>query len=162
MLPPISLPSLTPREAITDALSRCILGLDTNSRPLFESACLQDSTMTIAIGPTVVSGWPAISAFFERVFQVITTHIISNVRIAVEDGADTATLSAHAISYHIKEEDKLSVEDTSYTAGSLYDIEVVRDKGDGLWKIRRWGFKILWTKGERAVLFGDEEVATVE
>ncbi|KAF9737439.1 hypothetical protein PMIN01_05218 [Paraphaeosphaeria minitans] len=105
MSPPITLPSPTPREAIADALSRCTLGLDTHSRPLFGSACLQDSTMAVAIGPTVVSGWPAVSAFFERVFHVITMHVITNVRIAVEDGADTATLSAHAISYHVREED---------------------------------------------------------
>jgi hypothetical protein len=152
MSPPISLPSLTPREAIADALTRCVLGFDTNSRTLFESACLKDETMTIAIGPTVVQGWTAISAFVDRVFEIITTHVISNVRIAVEDGADTATLSAHAISYHVRPEDALKVEDTSYTAGSLYDIKLVRNADDGLWKIKRWGIEILWTVGDRAVL----------
>ncbi|KAF2448439.1 hypothetical protein P171DRAFT_470205 [Karstenula rhodostoma CBS 690.94] len=157
MPPTTTLPSLTPREAIADALSRCVLGIDTNSRPLFESACVKDETMTISIGPIVLEGWPAISAYMERVFHLITTHIISNVRIAVEDGADTATLTAHAISYHVREEDALKVEDTSYTASSLYDIEMVKDAGDGLWKIRRWGFEVLWTTGKRSVMVPEEE-----
>jgi hypothetical protein len=152
MSPPITLSSLTPREAIADALSRCVSGLDTNSRPLFESACLKDETMTFAFGPTVLQGWPTFSAFTERAFRLITTHVISNIRIAVEDGADTATLWANAISIHVRPEDALKVEDTSYTAGSLYDIELVRDDGDGLWKIKRWDVEILWTKGDKAIV----------
>ncbi|KAJ4346682.1 uncharacterized protein N0V89_010613 [Didymosphaeria variabile] len=151
---PTALTSLSPREAIADAIYRCVRGIDSNDRTLFESACLKTESMTIAVGPTVVQGWVAISEFFERVFHIVTTHVISNIRVEVPDGVDTASLTAHAISYHMREEDALKVEDTSYTASSLYDIELVRDESDGLWKIKKWGFQILWTTGDRAVLHG--------
>jgi hypothetical protein len=150
----LSLPSLTPREAVADALHRCILGIDSNDRDIFESGCLKGEDMTITIGPATFSGWAAITELFVNVFKLITTHITSNIRVELEEGADTAKITAHAISYHVKPEDAIKVEDTSYTAGSLYDIDLVRDWGDGLWKIKRWDLKILWTTGDKAVLHG--------
>ncbi|OBT90060.1 hypothetical protein VE02_02514 [Pseudogymnoascus sp. 03VT05] len=149
----VSLPSLTPREAVVDALHRCILGIDTNDRDIFESGCLKED-MTITIGPAIFPGWAAINGLFVNVFTLITTHITSNIRVELEEGADTAKMTAHAISYHVKPEDAVKVEDTSYTAGSLYDIDLVRDGADGLWKIKRWDLKILWTTGDKAVLHG--------
>ncbi|KFY77890.1 hypothetical protein V499_02825 [Pseudogymnoascus sp. VKM F-103] len=150
----LSLPSLTPREAVADALHRCILGIDTNNRDVFESACLKGEDMIITLGPATFSGWAAINELFVNVFKLITTHIASNIRVELEDGADTANLTAHVISYHVKPEDAVKVEDTSYTAGTLYDIDLVRDGGDGLWKIKRWDLKIQWTTGDKAVLHG--------
>ena len=84
----------------------------------------------------------------------MTTHTISNIRIQLEDGADTASMTAHAMAYHIRSEDAFKSEDTSYTASNLYDIELVRDKGDGLWKIKRWEIRMMWTVGDRGVIYG--------
>lgn len=156
----LALPSLSPRDAVADALQRCILGLDTNDRDLFGSGCLMNESMILAIGPTTVNGWKAICDTMEPAFRVVTSHVISNIRINLEDGADTASMTAHAMSYHIKPEDALKPEDTSYTASSLYDIDLVKDKEDGLWKIKRWGFQILWTTGDRAVLVDEEDKRT--
>jgi hypothetical protein len=36
----------------------------------------------------------------------------------------------------------LKPEDTSYTAGSLYVIDLVKD---GSWKIKKWEIRIQWT-----------------
>lgn len=151
---PVILSTLSPREAIADALHRCVLGIDSNNRELLESGCLKNEEIVVIAGPVTVQGWPAVSEFFDTVFKLITTHVTSNIRIQVEDGADTASMTAHAISYHVKPEDALKEEDTSYTAACLYDIDLVKDGNDGLWKIKKWILKILWTTGDKAVLYG--------
>ncbi|KAF2111828.1 hypothetical protein BDV96DRAFT_581877 [Lophiotrema nucula] len=149
-----TLTALTPREAIADALHRCVLGIDSNNRDLFASACLQNSGMTVVAGPITLSGWPAISEYFDRVFALVTTHITSNIRIEVQDGADTASMSAHAVAYHVRPDDALKPEDTSYTAACLYDLDLIKDGDEKLWKIKRWEIKVLWTTGDIAVLHG--------
>jgi hypothetical protein len=149
-----TLTGLSPREAVADALHRCVLGLDRNDRDLFESACVKDESMTVSAGPVTLNGWETINGYFQRVFAVITTHMISNIRVELKEGADTASMTAHAMSYHLKEETAMTLEDASYRAASLYDIDLVRDSGDGLWKIKKWDIKVLWTTGDIKVLHG--------
>ncbi|CAG5155931.1 uncharacterized protein ALTATR162_LOCUS3907 [Alternaria atra] len=152
------LPNLTPREAVADTLHRCILGLDSNNRPLVESACLKSTEMTFTYGPSgnqaTLTGWDAISPMFDRVFSLITTHTVSNIRIELEDdSASAARMTAHVISYHVREEEAFVEADTSYTASSLYDIEVIKDNIDQrLWKIKTWKATMLWTTGDIKVL----------
>jgi hypothetical protein len=148
----IALTGLTPREAIADALHRCVLGMDSNDRKLFESACLKDESMTVIAGAFTIEGWASIDGFFRKLFDLVTTHTISNVRIHLKDDAHMASMTAHAISYHVRSDDALKQEDTSYTASSLYDIDLVKDMNDGLWKIKKWGIQVLWTTGDRTVL----------
>lgn len=145
-----NLTSLTTREAIGDALYRCVLGIDSNNQSLFESACLQDERMAVVAGPAKLEGWTAVNAYFQRLFFLVTTHTISNMRIESRD-AMNASMTAHAMSYHIRPEDELKPEDMSYTASSLYDLNLVKDE-DGLWKIKRWQIKVLWTTGDIKVL----------
>lgn len=108
--------------------------------------------MAVIAGPFNIESWTAIDDFFRKLFDLVTTHTISNIRIELKDGADTASMTAHALSYHVRPDDALTQEDTSYTASSLYDIDLGKDADDGLWKIQKWGIKVLWTKGDRAVL----------
>ncbi|KAJ5542835.1 hypothetical protein N7535_005259 [Penicillium sp. DV-2018c] len=150
----VTLKSLTPREAVIDALHRCLLGIDSNDRALFKSACLTDETMSVIAGATILNGWTMIDEFFEKLFAMVTTHLTSNIRVHIEDGADTASLTCHALAAHVRTEDALKVEDTSYTASSLYFLDLVRDGSDGLWKIKRWEIKVQWTTGDVKVLHG--------
>ncbi|KAH6642911.1 hypothetical protein C7974DRAFT_112709 [Boeremia exigua] len=152
MANPVLFTSLPPREAIADALHRCILGIDSNNQPLFESACLKTEEMTWTGNGFNIQGWTAIKALFDRLFVLVTTHTISGIRVEVEDGASEAVLTAHAMSYHVRPEDAFIKEDTSYTASSLYTLGLVKDVGDGLWKIKRWEAEVLWTTGDRGVL----------
>ncbi|KAI2640336.1 hypothetical protein GGS26DRAFT_537680 [Hypomontagnella submonticulosa] len=154
MASPVALSALSPREAVADALQRCVLGIDNNNRDLFSSACLKDESMAIVAGPININGWPAISEYFEKVFVLATTHITSNIRVELKDGADTASMTAHAIAYHVWPDDAFKQEDTSYTAACLYFIDLVKDSNDGLWKIKKWEIKVLWTTGDRAVVHG--------
>jgi hypothetical protein len=157
--PTTRLPNLSPREAVADTLYRLTLGLDSNNRALVESACLKTPAMTFTYGPLgnqqTVTGWDAISPMFDRVFSLVTTHTVSNVRVELEndDDATTAHMTAHVISYHVREEEAFVAADTSYTASSLYDIELVKDGDDSeLWKMKTWGARILWTTGDIKVL----------
>ncbi|CAN9153522.1 unnamed protein product [Alternaria alternata] len=148
------LSNLTTREAIADTLHRCILGLDSNNRSMMESACLKTPEMTFVYGPSgnqaTLAGWDAINPMFDRVFGLITTHTASNIRIELEEeNASTARMTAHVISYHVRGEEAFVGADTSYTASSLYDIEVFKDSNDqGLWKIKTWKATMLWTTGD--------------
>lgn len=144
--------TLTPREAVADALHRCVLGIDSNDHALFKSACLISDEMTWTGGGFDLEGWTAIDELFQRLFVIVTTHVISNIRVELDDGETSASLTAHAISYHIQPQDAFKPEDTSYTASSLYRIDLVKDMGDGLWKIKKWEANVLWTTGDRAVL----------
>lgn len=144
--------TLAPHEAVADALHRCVLGIDSNNRALFESSCLQTEEMAWTGNGINISGWTAINDFFSKLFVLVTTHNISSIRVDLKDGASEAHLTAHAISYHVRPEDAFKPEDTSYTASSLYDIDLVKDAGDGLWRIKRWGANVLWTTGDRSVL----------
>lgn len=109
--------------------------------------------MTVVAGPFVAEGWTAITEMFQKAFVLVTTHITSNIRIKMKDSADTASMTAHALSYHVRPEDTLKPEDTSYTAASLYSIDLVKDD-DGLWKFKKWEMRILWTTGDKAILHG--------
>jgi hypothetical protein len=110
--------------------------------------------MTVVAVPFAIKGWAAVNEFFLKVFVLVTTHIISNIRTELKDGADTAHVAAHGLAYHIQPNDALKLEDTSYTASCLYFMDLVKDSKDGLWKIKKWEIKILWTTGDRAVLHG--------
>lgn len=154
MATPITLTALNPREAVADAFHRCLLGIDSNNQELFESACLKNESMSVIAGPSTIEGWNAINAFFQRVFVLITSHITSNIRIELKDGADTASMTAHALAYHVRPEDALKPEDISYRASCLYFIDFVKDSNDGLWKIKKWEIKVQWTTGDRALLHG--------
>lgn len=147
-----SLTTLTPREAVADALHRCVLGIDNNDHDLFESACLTNENMIWIGGGYEIQGWTAIKKLFDKVFNLVTTHAVSNIRVQLEDNQSSASLTAHAISYHVRPEDALKLEDTSYTASSLYNINLVQGEDDGLWKIKRWEANILWTTGDRTIL----------
>jgi hypothetical protein len=149
------LPGLTPREAAADALHRCILGLDTNDQTLVESAVVTDAGTSLTIdNTTTIEGWESVQPLLARTFTLVTTHVVTNVRVDMkDDDADTASLSTHAIAYHMRPEEAFVERDASYTAGALYFMDLVRDAGQGgLWKIKRWEIRRLWTSGDRTVV----------
>ncbi|RVX73950.1 hypothetical protein B0A52_02840 [Exophiala mesophila] len=152
MAQPDNLREITPREAVADALHRCILGFDNNDRELFESACLKDESMLVVAAGFIIQGWTSISDFMSRLFSLVTTHFITNIRVQFNDESNTAHMSAHAIAYHVRADDAFKQEDASYTAGCLYFIDLIKDDTDGLWKIKKWEIKMQWTTGDRAVL----------
>jgi hypothetical protein len=87
---------------------------------------------------------------------VVTLHSITNIRVELRDeDAFAASLTAHAIAYHMRPDDAFKPEDASYTAGSLYFIDLVKDQTDGMWKIKTWRIQVQWTTGDTKVLHPD-------
>ncbi len=154
MAPPQLLSDLNPREAVADALYRAILGIDSSDRAMFESGCVTDETAVLETGKFNLQGWEAIGKLFDRAFALTTTHFATNLRIQIKD-EKTASLTANVIAYHVKPGTEHDKEDTSYTAGTMYDLDLVKDAKDGLWKIRKWGIKSNWSTGDRSILHGE-------
>lgn len=153
---PITIKGLTPREAVADALHRSMLGFDTNERSLLESAFVKDEDTSIVLDKEVVQGWTAMEARIGGIFALVSTHVISNVRVVLEDNdhPQAASMTAHAIAYHIRPDEVFTPEDSSYTNGTLYSMNLVKDAADGLWKIKKWEIQRLWTSGDRAIVYG--------
>ncbi len=151
MATPIVLSSLSRREAIIDALYRIVLGLDTNDAAMFHSAMTQD--MIFDLNGTVLAGLDVVD---EKILRPIgpmeTTHTISNVRVDAKDGADTATMTAYAMAQHCRQGEGSDPAGKKLMTGGLYYFDLVEDKQDGLWKIKKWSVKLVWRDGDRSVM----------
>lgn len=164
-LPAVLSPRLSDREAITDTLYRALLAFDTNSLDLLASAMVPTATMSI--NGMYMHGWDAIRAgCFDRVAQLDTTHMATNVRVHIHHNDDkrsaaAASVTATVLSQHYRvgtgglEGGGVA---PRYLAGALYRLEMVRDDeekeedGDGLWKIGECHVKSTWAEGDREVV----------
>lgn len=150
---PHVLSGLTAREAITDTLYRAVNGLDTANSALFNSALTDDSVFDL--NGTVSSGREEIrTGIYEKVAHLDTTHFITNVRVNVKDGADVAKMTATALAQHFRPKQGNVPGATHFLGGSQYDIDLVKDAADGLWKAKHWKMTITWSEGDYAVFQG--------
>ncbi|KAJ5758370.1 hypothetical protein N7520_005526 [Penicillium odoratum] len=150
---PAALPSFTTPEAITDTLHRAVLAFDTADRSLLESSFLSDAVFDL--DGRVMNGMDeARTQCFDIVSKLDTTHFVSNVRIDYVEGASTASMTASALSQHYRPNTGKTPGATNFMGGSLYYLDVVRDT-DGLWKIKTWRMKLIWTTGDVGVMTGD-------
>ncbi|KAI8721648.1 SnoaL-like domain-containing protein [Fusarium sp. LHS14.1] len=145
--------SLSDREAIPDALYRSIIGLDSNDKAIFESAWHQDAQF-IFDGTPPIEGLAAILA---TTFQLIgagldTTHMVSNVRIDLKDGADTAKMTAHALAQHYRKGEGWKPGAERFLTGNMYWIDLIKDKSDGLWKMTKFHMKAIWGEGDASII----------
>lgn len=154
MAHPVSLTGLSPREAITDAMYRVIIGLDTNNLELFDSGWVANGAdASFEMNGNVVA---SLDAIHDNMFKVIgpldTTHFINNVRVEYKDGADTAYLTASALAQHFGAGEGLAPEAKRLLSGSMYFIDLVKDEGDGLWKVKKWAMKLIWKEGDMNIV----------
>ncbi|KAL3488400.1 SnoaL-like domain-containing protein [Aspergillus germanicus] len=160
-LPPLPAhlsPGLTRREAITDAITRFLVGLDTSNKSLFESSFT--STASLTINGNTIEGLDAIiTECYDVIGKLDTTHFLTNVRIHVDEGGRTAGVTASALSQHYRAGEGLVGGKEALLVGSLYWVEVVRDEAEGdndgegeFWKIQHFTLKSTWAEGEWGVL----------
>ena len=149
---PISLTSLTTREAIADALYRLVRAFDSNDVEFLKSAFYGEDVSFIFNGQAT-NGLTAIrDGVFARVGAMATTHITSNIRIDVKDGADTASLGAFVMAQHCPPGKGLEADGPKFLAGGEYHLDLVLDKTDGLWKVKKWVLDLIWTQGDASVM----------
>jgi SnoaL-like domain len=153
MAHPISLTNLSPREATTDALYRAIIGFDRNDISSFNSAFTEDVTMEIRPGNRVIKGLSTIRAqSLDQVGPMDTMHMISNVRVDVKPGADCASLTAYALAQHCPPGRGKELDGPKYLSAGEYSVDLVKDEGDGLWKIKKWVLDTIWRQGDASVM----------
>jgi hypothetical protein len=149
---PQTLTGLTEREAIADAMYRVIIGFDKNDVPMFNSA-FADNDVVLVFRGTKIKGVDCIKAqLLDFVGPMVTTHMISNVRVDLKEGAKTASLTAFALAQHCPPGRGEEMDGPKYLAASEYFIDVLKDETDGIWKIKKWTAKLIWTQGDASVM----------
>lgn len=143
--------SLPVREAAVDPIYRTVLSLDTNDLALFESAMYPDAIFDL--NGSVMEGVAAIRAgCYDRVNKLDTTHFLSNVRLNLSPCETKASITASALAQHFRAGEGNTPNTAHLTSGSLYFVDVAKDDKDGLWKIKSWRMKLIWTEGDWAVM----------
>ena len=153
-----SLTGLTTREAISDALYRAVLGIDTNDLSLFKSAVvdLQEFSFQMNGGAEMKGEDAIMGGMFNFVGPMATTHSISNIRIEVKDDvATTASMTANAVARHQRQGTGEDPTAPHLTAGGIYTVDLVKDSSDGLWKMKKWVLNTIWRDGDASVMARD-------
>src|ERR1700722_7544733 len=117
---PQTLPSLSQREAIADALYRAAIASGPYETSLFNSAWagedvfieIHDDNKRVFQGLSLIR-----THVLDRVGPMDTTHNISMVRVNYQDGADTASLTATSMAQHASSGTGRDPNGTKYTVG---------------------------------------------
>ena len=146
---PHFLSGLTTREAIADALIRACLAIDVNDRALWESAwAIGDADVVFDLNGRVMRGMEAINAgFFHPKAALDSQHLVTGLRIDVQEGASTARVTAQALNQHFRPGQGMHLGSDHLLGGGLYDVEAVKD-ASGQWKLKTWKLKTHWAQGD--------------
>lgn len=148
---PAALPGLTTREAIIDAVYRCLNGVDIPDEALFLSAFTQDANFDL--NGHVTKGLAAIHGeIYPSISKLQTAHVMSNFRVAYDEGSSTAAVTATAIGPHYRPGDGLKGDAPGLLAGGLYYVECVQDGNDRQWKIKDYKVRTTWADGDWTIL----------
>lgn len=153
-LPATISPPLTGREAVQDALYRCVVAFDTSDVDLLNSAFTIDAKFKL--NDFVMDGLEAIrSQSFDRISKLETTHFVTNTRVNLNDDGKTASMTASVLAQHYRPGTGNSETGDAprLLTGALYRLDLVKEEDSGLWKIKVWEMKSVWQEGSSAVLF---------
>jgi hypothetical protein len=151
---PQTLPTLSPREAIADALYRAAIASDHHDSALFDSAWAgEDVSMEMHDdNKRVLESLSLIRTMvFNKVGPMDTTHNISMVRVNHQDGADNASLTATSMAQHAAPGTGRDPNGIKYTVGGEYSVDLVRDDA-GLWRIKKLVLNVIWTSGDASLM----------
>ncbi|KAK0614861.1 hypothetical protein B0T17DRAFT_540359 [Bombardia bombarda] len=148
-------PPLTGRDAIVDAVHRCLAGLDAADQGLWESGWHPEGTMEI--NGNVMRGRKELhDKCFATISKLDTTHFMTNVRVTLTDDAGTkAAMTATVLAQHYREGKGLAPGEPRILAGNLYGLNLEKDPADDLWKIKDWVLKSTWGEGDWQILMGN-------
>lgn len=148
---PHTLPGLTDREAVADALYRAVIGIDTNDRALWDSAWVKTGDGCCVMNGTEIKG-ADLDKIFENVGPMDTTHHVSNVRVNLAENADNATATAYGLHQHYRQGEGAQPGAKNLLVGGRYNCELIKDHESGLWRMKKWIFDIVWRNGDSAVM----------
>jgi len=78
--------------------------------------------------------------------------MITNLRVDVKDGADTASLTAYTLTQNAQPGRGKDPSSPKYLIGGEYALDVVKVESEGVWKIKSGVFKIVWSQGDASVM----------
>ncbi|KAJ1568106.1 hypothetical protein HK405_003621 [Cladochytrium tenue] len=142
-------PPLTDREAVADALYRAVLAFDTNDAALLQSALADDVEVELTGGGQLRGVAEVRERVFDRVGALDTTHLVSNVRVALT-GPTEASATCTALAQHARPGLGREPGPNRFMTGALYACELV--KVGEIWKIKSWRAKFLWSEGDPEVM----------
>ena len=152
---PSSLFTLSPREAIVDALSRALVGCDNHDADLFNSAWAgEDVSFTInGADKRVLPSLTIIRTHvLDRVGPMDTTHSISNIPVVAKDGANNALVTATSMAQHCPPGRGKEPDGPKFMVSGEYSADVI--KVDGIWKLKDCALRVVWTQGDPSVMEG--------
>ncbi|BCS04004.1 uncharacterized protein AKAW2_70882S [Aspergillus luchuensis] len=139
---------------------RCLWGFDTADAALFASSFAADDCV-FDLNGKVMHGLEEIKAkCFDSIAKLDTTHFLTNVRVSYVEGESTAVGTSCGLAQHYAPGQGLRDNSRSLLVGSLYWYEFVKDESDGggggggLWKIKHWRVKSVWSEGDWSILQG--------
>ena len=142
---------LSGRDAVADALYRCIIGMDTANDALFKSSFTTDAIFDL--NGTIIDGFDAInSQCYAIVAKLDTGHYVSNLRINITDDESKAQLTCSSMAQHYPGGEGMKADSVHLLAGGFYYLDLVKDSADGLWKIKHWTVKSTWSQGDYSVV----------
>lgn len=159
-LPAVLHPPLTGRDAVVDAMYRCVMAFDTTDAALFESSFMLDGVFEV--NGRAMRGLSEIHATgLALIFKLDTTHLVTNIRVHMKTGItkvgaaeeNEASLTATVLSQHFIEGKGMEPNQERLMSGSLYRAELGIDV-DGLWKFRHLLIKSTWVEGNYSVVGG--------
>ncbi|KAK2030067.1 hypothetical protein LX32DRAFT_587385 [Colletotrichum zoysiae] len=156
---PVALQALTEREAINDALSQFLFGMDSNNTELFDSTHTEDARWELSgsSGGRVLEGLKAIheECFDPTISKLDTTHMVTGTRIEIADNGSEAIMTAIFNAQHYAAGQGKVKGSMFFYTGGLYKVDFVKDTAGGLWKIKRFVTKCLWSEGDVRVMGHD-------
>ncbi|EFQ36840.1 hypothetical protein CGRA01v4_04246 [Colletotrichum graminicola] len=156
---PVALQALTEREAIEDALNRFLFGMDSNNTELFDSAHTEDARWELSgsSGGRVLSGLKAIheECFDPTISKLDTTHMVTGTRINITKSGSEAVMTAIFNAQHYAAGQGKVKGSMFFYTGGLYKIDFIKDATAGLWKIKCFAMKCLWSEGDVRVMGHD-------
>jgi hypothetical protein len=151
---PTRLHGASTREAIVDALYRAVMGIDLNDRPLLDSAFIKSrADAQFVFNGNEIQGMDNIMAnVLDPVMPLDTTHAISNVRVDHKEGSNEGFVSAYSMAQHYPEGAGSKFEGKHLLTGCMYWVDVVKESGEEIWRVKRWAMKVVWMEGDQAVI----------
>ena len=153
-------PGLTPREAASDAIYRFTQALDDNDSILLRSSVTLDA-MVDRSGLSSVTGrdlppTQGIELIERFVLGTIgsmdTGHHVSNIRVKLDEYEKEAEVTCYVVAEHYKAGEGQNPEKSRcLSVGTRYRADVVEEKKEGLWKIKKIDLVTLWSVGDLSV-----------
>jgi hypothetical protein len=146
--------SLTPREAVIDTVTRLVTALDYNDLEAFRDTFLGEESIMILNGSGTKT-LDSLSSIVKNVFDLIgpmdSTHMLTNPRVHLKDGADTAVFTSFVLAQHCEAGKGRDPAAPKWLVGGSYEVDLVRTERNE-WKVKKYVVDVIWNQGDSSVM----------